>query len=510
MTEDDLDAVVIGSGLGGLAAAGILAAEGKKKVVVLERGKLPGGRCSSYHKQGFTVDVGTHLFNRSEFGPIGELLRRVGREIEWYHVNEFDFETTGPKGEPIRFGFDFGNLVGSLLQMATAVGCDASHFQRGIVPFYEALSKAWELADPETLKNDAIGFGKWIEEILPAPEAAVIRNFLTGLSYSALVVDHERASVGELMRCLKGILVSTAEVQKDRARRGHQSLGYPMGGCIAIPRAIIAGAGLRVEYNAKVTKIVVEDDGDGPAARGVKLEDGREFAADVVINNGGIKEAVELVGPRTYPEEHVRYVEELEVSLAPVVLKVALDELVTDRPFQLLWRTVNSPEEQRESIRAMLRGEPRGNLPLFVPVPSNMDPSLAPEGKQLVIPGSVMPTDLPDAKYEACKREFVEAIWRSLEDWKPGIRDKVLFCDVLDPRVAEREWGERGGPIIGIAQTVDCVNQSRPAAVDPHVKGLYHVGCEAGRGVWGVGTELAVSVGMAVAEYLLGKRKDAP
>ncbi|MHA1831036.1 MAG: NAD(P)-binding protein, partial [Candidatus Helarchaeota archaeon] len=59
------DYIIIGSGLGGLGAAGILVKNGKK-VLIIEKTNKPGGRCSSYQKDGFTIDYGTHIITRSE------------------------------------------------------------------------------------------------------------------------------------------------------------------------------------------------------------------------------------------------------------------------------------------------------------------------------------------------------------------------------------------------------------------------------------------------------------
>ena len=53
------DVVIIGSGLGGLICASLLAREGKR-VVVLERQSQPGGCLQSYHRQGLAFDTGFH------------------------------------------------------------------------------------------------------------------------------------------------------------------------------------------------------------------------------------------------------------------------------------------------------------------------------------------------------------------------------------------------------------------------------------------------------------------
>src|SRR5512138_1332784 len=58
--ESRYDAVVIGSGIGGLAAASLLARVGGKRVLVLERHFKPGGFTHTFRRRGWTWDVGVH------------------------------------------------------------------------------------------------------------------------------------------------------------------------------------------------------------------------------------------------------------------------------------------------------------------------------------------------------------------------------------------------------------------------------------------------------------------
>jgi len=70
-------AVVVGSGIGGSAAAMLLAHAGIPTTLV-EKNRRIGGSCSGYDKQGFHIDIGTHMFCRGDKGPLGDVLRRVG------------------------------------------------------------------------------------------------------------------------------------------------------------------------------------------------------------------------------------------------------------------------------------------------------------------------------------------------------------------------------------------------------------------------------------------------
>ena len=72
-------AVVIGSGIGGSVATLLLAHAGIP-VTLIEKNRRLGGSCSGYEKQGFRIDIGTHMFCRGAKGPLGDVLRRVQSE----------------------------------------------------------------------------------------------------------------------------------------------------------------------------------------------------------------------------------------------------------------------------------------------------------------------------------------------------------------------------------------------------------------------------------------------
>ena len=57
---ENLDAIVIGSGIGGLSVAALLSRAGKK-VLVLEQHDQAGGCCHTFIEDGFEFDVGEYI-----------------------------------------------------------------------------------------------------------------------------------------------------------------------------------------------------------------------------------------------------------------------------------------------------------------------------------------------------------------------------------------------------------------------------------------------------------------
>lgn len=85
------DVVVIGSGIGGLVAANLLVAAGRR-VLLVEQHYMAGGYCSTFRRSGFTFDAATHFYpllgNPSTL--TGRLLERIGCRTGWVRMDPVD------------------------------------------------------------------------------------------------------------------------------------------------------------------------------------------------------------------------------------------------------------------------------------------------------------------------------------------------------------------------------------------------------------------------------------
>ena len=109
--QDAFDAVVIGSGLGGLTAAALLAKAGRS-VCVLERNHSLGGAASMFKVGDLTIEASLHQTAdpRDPREPKHQILKELGilDEIEWVPASPFYSVQGGPVGEPFSLphGFD--------------------------------------------------------------------------------------------------------------------------------------------------------------------------------------------------------------------------------------------------------------------------------------------------------------------------------------------------------------------------------------------------------------------
>jgi phytoene dehydrogenase-like protein len=185
-------------------------------------------------------------------------------------------------------------------------------------------------------------------------------------------------------------------------------------------------------------------------------------------------------------------------SEAVFMVKVALDTVFVENENMVMFMG-------RDDQAALQREIEEGIIPevasqAMIPILSNMDPSAAPEGKQLLIVGGGVnrqPLDSPRSEWRKWEAPFLNA----LEMVFPGIREHILWTATTSPADVDRLFGEDGN-VIGISQKVGQVGARRPALEDPAIRNLYH--CSADTGMHGIGGELAADSALRLYRKLCG------
>ena len=117
------DAVVIGSGLGGLLSGAILSRAGYC-VTVLEKASQPGGCLQTFTRGGIRFDTGFHsVAGLEEGGPLERIFRPLGlMDLPWEHVTETDeivldgvshrlVDLSYPQGNALRLSSPNGDIT---------------------------------------------------------------------------------------------------------------------------------------------------------------------------------------------------------------------------------------------------------------------------------------------------------------------------------------------------------------------------------------------------------------
>lgn len=485
-----LRAVVIGSGIGGSAATLLLAHAGIP-VTLVEKNRRIGGSCSGYEKRGFKIDIGTHMFCRGDKGPLGDVLRRVGeggalRFVRTRDISEIRFPARDGSDRVERIGVpaDVHRMPRFCVEIARALE----------LPWREAIRAARLFAHVLAMTDEEVDAwnGRTIEEFVErftahAPTIGVF-GFLLGLYF---ILPYWEVSAGEALWCFR-------RMARDNA------LSYPVGGAIAIPSTYVRlakerGADVRVGTGAR--RIVVE----GGRVRGVELSDGTVLPADVVVSTSSLRTTVlGLAGADRFPADYVDRVRNLRGSYIAVQAKIGLDKKLVDAGSIVggVGEQVDLFHVTTRDIKSMFaclqRGEIPPVVPLYCPVPSNFDPSLAPPGHQLLTVCAVAPTSDVELRDEsrAWERAMEDTIARVI----PGLHEHALFIDRFSVAFIEKWIGKEYGPAVSTAQTPDQVGPRRPPVWTP-LRGLYLAGCNAG--ARGVGTELAAASAMECVDRIL-------
>ncbi len=454
------DVVIVGGGIGGAALGALLSARGQK-VALLEKNSIIGGRCASYKRDGFVVDVGVHLFGEGGAGPLGEVCRRAGEPdaIDWVLARN-PRVAMHFKGQTVPFTRD--------LMMKNVE-------KKDLGPLAQIFMSVMTMTDQDLDKLWYVSLQDWIFRFTEDRAVLAMFGMLCGIY---LCVTPDVASTTEFILCLKGVMKN-------------KSSGYPRGGCVAIPEAyrrIIEKNGGEVRLSCPVDKILIENG----AAKGVVVG-GRAIEAEKVVSNADIKATVlELAGEGHFPAEYVERVKGLTYTAHVCALKVALDNKVTDQKM-IMYAPDLSDEEMEEVQRAYIEGGP---MPMvaggMLNSPTNFDPDLAPEGGQLIFFGTRCERG---QDWDEWKRILLEAMYKMF----PGMEDHVLWAAIDSPDVVEKYAGEDGN-VIGVGQTVDQVHERRPTHETP-VENLFL--CSAEAGGHGIGTELAASSALELADKLV-------
>lgn len=474
------DTIIIGSGCGGSAAAALMSSLGHK-TLLLEKNDAFGGRTMTYEKDGFKFDHG-HVLMRCENGPHGQVLRLAGRKklIPKFSHCRFWPMSSVVGDVPLDF---LPNVFMAYLNPLFYV--QAHGFQLTPKVCWQLFRFASVLALNKKKDWDAVNYVDLKSYLNRYCLDETFHLFFGGLASVSFGATSDRASAGELMRVVQHGLYDLIK------------MGYPVTGegIAAIPNSFMAAAkmdGCEIYASTPVERIIIENG----RATGVRVN-GENIMADNVITSIGLKESItKLVGREHFDKQYLSKLDSLTYSYGGISLKYALKKKIT----RICWGG-EIPGNMDEVCDDMVAGRVPYKFPLMWVMPSNIDPTLAPPGKQVI---SFLSGGPPAEPGTVDWTRWVEKMQLQANTIFPGLKENTLYCDVSTPDDIANFSGRMYGDAVGVSQNVDQVADRRPSPISP-IKGLYFAGADVGRG--NCATELASESAIAIYKHFTGKKK---
>ena len=503
------DAIIIGSGMGGLSAAAALVKAGKRPLI-LEHHFAVGGNAQTFRRRKmFDFDVGLHYLG--DCGPGGAfptMLQAMGVEgVEFAPMDQDGFDTLhfpdltfrvpatwDRYGDRLRAAFPGERAaIDRYLEYAQWVRASMGGSGGDPPPLQRMLGKPW---------TDLT-----LSEVFDALEMSVQLRHVLAAECGTYGAPPSRASLGIHIGVMDHYLKSGG--------------WYIHGGAPALingfVRAIERGGG-EIKLRSRVERVLVE----GGRAVGVRLAKGGELRAPVVISNADAKRTLlEMVGEDHLSPTLAERLKEYRMALPLFVIYMAMH--VPPEELGLPNSNINlfpdyTLEEQHEQCYA---GQVPERPMVFISIASLKDPTgenLAPPGYTNLQLMTIAPAQLTSwgaekspaeggryrhrGSYETTKAVLRERMLAVVEEMMPGFIRNVVWEECATPLTQERFTLSSGGTSYGFEHTPDQFFSKR-LSHQTELPGLYLCGASTtfGHGIAGamVGGMVAGQTAAALA-----------
>lgn len=434
------DAIVIGSGIGGLVTATQLAAKGAK-VIVLERYLIPGGSAGYFEREGYRFDVGASMmFGFGEQGTTNLLTRAlaaVDMQVETipdsvqihYHL---------PNALNLKVHRNYEKFLQELTDRFP-------HEAAGIRRFYDECWKVFNclnaiellsLEEPRYLMRvffqqpfACLGLAKY----LPKNAGDYARQFIRDPELLKFI-DME-CFCWSVVPADRTPMINAGMVFSDRHYGG---INYPKGGVGIIAQTLVKGLekhGGQIQYKAKVTQILEENG----RAVGVQLASGETLRAKRIVSNATRWDTFEKLLPaEKMPPAEKKWQQRYRKSPSFVSLHLGVKAEALPAGTEchhILLEDWDKLEAEEGTI--------------FVSLPSLLDPSLSPPGCHIVhaFTPSWLETwqGLSPTGYKERKEAVAARMIARLEAIFPNLSVHLDYQEIGTPRTHRRFLGREDG-----------------------------------------------------------------
>lgn len=520
---NDWDAIVVGSGPGGLTAAACLGATGKR-VLVLERHDVAGGNTQVFrrhHKNEaggddwYEFDVGVHYIGECQpgglfptiFGALG-----IGDRLHFRPLDRDGFDTLNFPDFTFRVpaGWD---------EYEQRLADQLPEERAGVERCIRTLRTVAEESRSGMFGGERPTYDRWA------------MRPLSELFDESELSDPARALIDHWSGLYAGGPKQTAVAMHAGIIHHYMSGAfYPEGGGQMIAARlvqVIEATGGEVRTLAPVDRIIIE----AGRAAGVRLEDGRELRAPLVISNADYRRTIQhMVGREHLAPGTVDWAEQAQMTLGLICTYVVVDKVLDGPNTNYFVFSDYRTDDMYDELDA---GHlPSGTAPFaYIAIASRKDPgnaelcppghtnfqimTLAPRGYEFwgVVegPGEGSPNAYRrNEVYRARKQDIEDRLVAAAEQVFGPLRDYIVHIETATTLSHERYTHSSGGTSYGYMHSPEQLGDNRPA-YRTEIDGLWVVGANtvsghgiAGAVVGGVGCAGAILDRPLIVEMFMG------
>ncbi len=462
--------VIIGAGMGGLAAALRLAHLGFE-VTVVEKQARPGGRSNVIEEAGFRVDIGPTILVMKE--AINETYRAIGQDLD----KRLEFVQLDPNYRVYYHDGTHLDLYSNMARLAQEVegvergaserlfrfiGAGARKFELGMDFVDRNFDNITDLANPaaglrllqtqahQNLYQQVANFFNHNDKLT---KAFSFHSMFLGLSpYDALAMYS---------------LITYADLAL--------GMWYPKGGIYALVEDMVALAGemgVEIRTSAPVQQICVEN----ARVTGVRLDSGEQIQADLVISNADLPYTYrQLIDPQYRRKYTDARLDAMQYACSGYLLFLGLDRTYSHLQHQGLYFS----EDYRANLNDIFKEKKIPAEPSFhLNIPTITDPSLAPEGHSLIYVLAPMPNLTSGIDWDVAaplvRAKLLDSLATIID---PEIRQHIVWEREYRPTDWEQDINAVYGTAFGsLAHNFFQSSYFRPHNKDREISGLYFVG----------------------------------
>ncbi|MGZ6973107.1 MAG: phytoene desaturase family protein [Acidimicrobiia bacterium] len=470
-SQDPFDAVVIGGGHNGLVAAGLLAKQGAR-VVVLERREVVGGAAITEKPWGPDFKMTALSYVVSLMPPT--ILRELELEKHGYRIHaQGPYFAPHPDGRALALPEDPKKRRESIAQFSSRDAGAYERWEAWLARMADVLSPLLTETPPRLgshQPNDLYEQAKlaWQARSWDVRATADITRLFTS-SIADLLEDEFESDAMRGALSVSGVIGTWAGPRSAGTAyvMAHHKIGdvgdgklgawgFPEGGMGAVTQALRDAAesfGATVRTGADVTRIVVRDG----TARGVVLGDGEQIDADVLIAATHPQITfLQQLDASELPDDFVDDLRRWKSRSGTVKVNLAIDRLPEFRAAPGFDPDVHggtivlapSLDHLEQAFQDAVAGRPAALPFADICIPSVFDRTLAPEGKHVVSMFTQwVPHQWSDESHNAELDAYADRVIDQVDVVAPGFRDSILHRQVIGPFDMEHTYGLIGGNI---------------------------------------------------------------